>query len=46
MKPGNAGRGKGPQVRSDAQREKGHGSGYVPITPNDDQKIRQHHMPK
>ena len=29
VKPGNAGGGKGPQVRSDAQREKGHGSGYA-----------------
>ena len=26
---GNAGGGKEPQVRSDAQREKGHGSGYA-----------------
>ena len=29
VKPGNAGGGKGPQVRSDAQREKGLGSGYA-----------------
>ena len=28
-KPGNAGGGKGPQVRSDVQREKGLGSGHA-----------------
>ena len=45
MKPGNAGGGKGPQVRSDVEREKGLGSGSA-YYPNNDRKTWKHHMLK
>ena len=45
MKLGNAGGGKGPQVGAMPKGTRVSGVA-MPITPNNDRRTRQHHMPK